>query len=110
MQIAVSSTSLTRDAWDVFGYTADGALKALTTQEKDRLFNDRILSRIDANSSAYRRLKLVMDYWCALWFWPIEQAHMLPTREEFLLELQSIIEGGVVEVTPLEGDQFLSEL
>ena len=98
---------LTRDAWDVLGYTADGALKALTTQEKDRLFNDRILSRIDANSSAYRRLKLVMDYWCALWFWPIEQAHMLPTREEFLLELQSIIEGGVVEVTPLEGDQFL---
>jgi hypothetical protein len=48
-----------------------------------------------------------MDYWCALWFWPIEQAHMLPTREEYLLELQSIIEGGVVEVTPIEGDQFL---
>jgi hypothetical protein len=98
---------LTRDAWDVFGYAADGVPKALTTQEKDRLFNDRILSRIDASSSAYRRLKLVMDYWCALWFWPIEQAHMLPTREEFLLELQSIIEGGVVEVTPIEGDQFL---
>ena len=51
-----------------------------------------------------------MDYWCALWFWPIEQAHMLPTREEFLLELQSIIEGGVVEVTPIEGDQFLLNL
>ena len=22
----------------------------------------------------YRRLKLVMDYWCALWFWPIGEA------------------------------------
>ena len=25
-----------------------------------------------------------MDYWCALWFWPIEQAHLLPTRDEFI--------------------------
>jgi hypothetical protein len=22
--------------------------------------------------------KLVMDYWCALWFWPIEKANLLP--------------------------------
>jgi hypothetical protein len=100
----------TRDAWDLFGYAVQGTARALTTQEKDRLFNQRILSRIDANSSAYRRLKLVMDYWCALWFWPIDKAQMLPTREEFLLELQSIIEGGVVEVTPVEDNQFLLNL
>jgi hypothetical protein len=100
----------TRDAWDVFGYSVEGAMRALTTQEKDRLFNERILSRIDANSSAYRRLKLVMDYWCALWFWPIDKADMLPTREAFLLEIQSIIEGGVIETTLIENNQYLLNL
>jgi len=100
----------TRDAWDFFGYSVEGATRALTTQEKDRLFNDRILSRIDANSSAYRRLKLVMDYWCALWFWPIDQAEMLPTREAFLLEIQSIIEGGVIESTLIENNQYMLKL
>jgi hypothetical protein len=79
----------------------------LTTQDKDRRFNERILSRLDANSSAYRRLKLVMDYWCALWFWPIERADMLPTREMFLLEVQSIIEGGVADVALEEQGQYL---
>ena len=100
----------TCDTWDMFGYSAEGAARALTTQEKDRLFNERILSRIDANSSAYRRLKLVMDYWCALWFWPIDKADMLPSREEFLLEIQSIIEGGVIEATLIENDQYVLNL
>ena len=100
----------TRDAWDLFGYSAEGASRVLTTQEKDRLFNERILSRIDANSSAYRRLKLVMDYWCALWFWPIDKADMLPTREAFLLEIQSVIEGGVIETTLIENNQYLLNL
>jgi hypothetical protein len=100
----------TRDAWDFFGYSAEGAVRALTTQEKDRLFNERIISRIDANSSAYRRLKLVMDYWCALWFWPIDKADMLPTREAFLLEMQSIIEGGVIETPLIEKNQYVLKL
>jgi hypothetical protein len=74
------------------------------------LFSERILSRIDTNSSAYRRLKLVMDYWCALWFWPIDKANMLPTREAFLLEIQSIIEGGVIETPLIEKNQYVLNL
>ena len=46
------------------------------------------------NSSAYRRLKLAQDYWCALWFWPIEQHALLPTRDEALLELELVLDGG----------------
>ena len=34
-----------------------------------------------------------MDYWCALWFWPIEKADQLPTRDEYLMELQYILQG-----------------
>jgi len=84
--------------------------KGLTTREKDKLFRERILSRINANSSAYRRLKLVMDYWCALWFWPIDRAEMLPSREEFLLEVRSILEGGLLDVVLVEKGQYMLNL
>jgi hypothetical protein len=36
-----------------------------------------------------------MDYWCALWFWPIEQPDLLPTRDQYLFELSAILEGTV---------------
>ena len=41
--------------------------------------------------SPYRRLKLAMDYWCALWFWPIDKADLLPTRDQFLMELSVLL-------------------
>ena len=71
-----------------------------TTDVKDRIYNQTIHSQNVRNSSAYRRLKLVMDYWCALWFWPLEKADLLPTREEFLFDLSLIVEGNVFETTP----------
>lgn len=36
-----------------------------------------------------------MDYWCALWFWPIEKAELLPTRSEFLADMGFILEGTI---------------
>lgn len=45
--------------------------------------------------TAYRRLKLVMDYWCALWFWPLREAKSLPSREEFLLDLELVLTGSM---------------
>ena len=48
--------------------------------------------------SPYRRLKLAMDYWCALWFWPIEQSDLLPTRDQFLMEMSVLL--GVTPTVP----------
>lgn len=45
--------------------------------------------------TAYRRLKLVMDYWCALWFWPIQEAEGLPSRDTYLMDLELILRGTV---------------
>ena len=45
----------------------------------------------------YRRLKLVMDYWCALWFWPIGEAARLPNRDEFLNEVSLVLKGSVFQ-------------
>jgi hypothetical protein len=49
------------------------------------------LARLYAPTSAYRRLKLAMDYWCSLWFWPIEEAGRLPTRAQYLADLDTLL-------------------
>ena len=36
-----------------------------------------------------------MDYWCALWFWPIDKAELLPTRSEFIADMYLILEGTI---------------
>ncbi|MGB6015302.1 MAG: hypothetical protein WBG32_11285, partial [Nodosilinea sp.] len=58
---------------------------------KDKIYAQEKLSEGVTNAGAYRRLKLVMDYWCALWFWPITEAEHLPTREQFLQEVGAIL-------------------
>ena len=73
-----------------------------STREKDKIYNQELLSKNVRNSSAYRRLKLAMDYWCALWFWPIQSAHLLPTREEFHLDMMLILEGSGVQMVEEE--------
>jgi hypothetical protein len=47
-----------------------------------------------------------MDYWCALWFWPIQQADNLPSRDEYLMDLSLILEGTVYETLPAKGEQL----
>ena len=54
---------------------------------------ERMAAELERPYTAYRRLKLVMDYWCTLWFWPIEKSHLLPTRDAFLLDLEVILKG-----------------
>jgi hypothetical protein len=102
----------TSDALPVFGLEAEtenGRSKnsgRTLTEWKDHVLFQEIHSKNVRNSSAYRRLKLLMDYWCALWFWPIEKADLLPSREELLLELSLILEGNVFEVVPPEAKQL----
>lgn len=89
----------TRNTFPVFGHE-DGPVFAapepamrLSTRDKDRLYRQRFLAEGIRASSPYRRLRTAMDYWCALWFWPIEKAKLLPSREEFLLDLTVLLEG-----------------
>jgi hypothetical protein len=67
-------------------------------------YNDKEVKGLE-NASAYRRLKLVMDYWCALWFWPIHAADNLPSREEWLFDLDTVLLGDTIPVGP-SGEQL----
>jgi len=59
---------------------------------KDTVFLQEKLSADVKSSSPYVRLKIVMDYWCSLWFWPIDKAEFLPTREQFLNDISLLVE------------------
>ncbi len=76
----------------IFGKGNQSQDNLKSTKEKDSLLSTEILSQNLKNSSPYRRLKLAMDYWCALWFWPIEKPELLPTRDEYLMEIQFILQ------------------
>lgn len=69
----------------------DEGFQRTPLEQKDKIYLQEKLSEGVANASAYRRLKLVMDYWCALWFWRIADAEQLPSREEFLQEIGAIL-------------------
>ena len=55
--------------------------------EKERIFDTRY-----RHDNAYYKLKLVMDYWCALWFWEYQDAAALPTREEYWREIENLLD------------------
>jgi len=77
-----------------------------TTGEKDAVWQREMLSERVKNASPYRRLKLAMDYWCALWFWPVPEAEHLPTRDEWWYDLELLIHGNA----SLGGSAIASDL
>ncbi|RLY95106.1 restriction endonuclease [Kocuria tytonicola] len=44
---------------------------------------EEIEAWLDDPNSAYRRLRLIMDAWCALWFWPVTLDEDTPQPPEF---------------------------
>lgn len=99
----------TTDPISVYGH--DHELKGqrpTTTRDKDEIWSREMASEQVRASSPYRRLKLAMDYWCALWFWPIEQAEMLPDRDEWLADLSLLLDADVLP--GLEGGQAQRDL
>jgi hypothetical protein len=96
----------TAHIFPIFGQESNPAFAEqgqwLTTRQRDEIFEQTILPR-GGQASAYQRLKLAMDYWCALWFWAVNEVDLLPSRDEFLLELSAILEGTSQELSPLLG-------
>ena len=86
----------TEDTLPVWGQPASAHPRRTSNTWKDRIRAQGIFGDGDVRTaSPYRRLKLVMDYWCALWFWPIREADRLPSRSEFLSEISLVLTGNV---------------
>ena len=92
----------TKDYIDIWGQAKrEENSEIKNTREKDRIYYELYKTEHAQNAGPYARLKMAMDYWCALWFWPIEKAELLPSRSEFLMEMSTILQGNVM---PVVGD------
>ncbi|MFH1872618.1 MAG: class I SAM-dependent DNA methyltransferase [Pseudomonadota bacterium] len=89
----------TEDPLALWPASATSAI-ASTRAQKEAIRTKGLLNQDDDYATPYRRLKLVMDYWCALWFWPITQSADLPSREQWWLEIGAILEGNIVDLAP----------
>lgn len=81
----------TTDPLTVFGREENNLTNLTLTEQKDELFRQEGLATEVSSSGTYSQLKFVMDYWCALWFWPILHSKHLPTRGEFFADIAAIL-------------------
>ena len=88
----------TQDALSVYGHKDDNTDSHTTIRQKDKILSELYKSEHMKNAGPYARLKFAMDYWCALWFWPIDKADLLPSRSEFFFDMSLILEGTMASV------------
>ena len=96
----------TADYLPIFGKEDNREISHITIREKDEIFKKIYKSEQMENAGPYARLKFAMDYWCALWFWPIDKADMLPDKDTFLAEMSLVLEGGITSVTNKKNGQL----
>lgn len=101
----VRDRARTEDSIDVWPHRkasrdalADAAQVVVSRAQKEAIRRQGLLNEDGDLATPFRRLKLVMDYWCALWFWPITQSNTLPSREAWWMEVGAILEGNVVDI------------
>jgi hypothetical protein len=91
----------TEDPVDIWPHRKGAALEGsgpVSRAQKEAIRRQGLLNEDGDLATPFRRLKLVMDYWCALWFWPITQSNTLPSREAWWMEVGAILEGNVVDI------------
>jgi hypothetical protein len=88
----------TRDSLSIYGHDDNFTDSHTTIRQKDKILSELYKSEHMKNAGPYARLKFAMDYWCALWFWPIDKADLLPTRSEFFFDMSLILEGTMASV------------
>ena len=76
----------TSSVYQVYGQP-NPQIKAKGYDEKERLAESR-----KDRSAPYFKLKLVLDYWCSLWFWDVRDVRLLPNRTEWYNEIESILQ------------------
>ncbi|WP_051340452.1 hypothetical protein [Azospirillum halopraeferens] len=80
---ALKATACTASVWPTPS-DSDEALRPGPTLDRQ----EEIRRTLEKTSGAFQRLRLIMDTWCAFYFWPIAQTDELPTREAWLAGLK----------------------
>ncbi len=67
--------------------------------EKERLAAERL-----SHNAPYFKLRMIMDYWCSLWFWDMREAAELPTRMEWYQDIANILDVDLSATPSAESD------
>lgn len=86
-QFQISIEKQTNNRKAVWGIPGDPEIAIDSYAEKERLNDTRY-----RHDSAYFKLKMVMDYWCSLWFWEYDDAADLPTRKEYWADIEALLD------------------
>lgn len=97
----------TYEPLSVYGHEESGEKSHKSIREKDEIYKKLFKSEKAQNAGPYARLKAAMDYWCALWFWPIDKADLLPSRQEFFFDMSLILEGNIRAVNVNSSGQMV---
>ena len=94
-RLRVAETEASRHI-DLWGREAQGDVGSTVSREE-------IEAYLAAPGSAYRRLRLVMDAWCALWFWPLTTDVTPPSLDEWLSALEGLLGKQVKDAKGTDG-------
>ena len=87
---ALEATACTASVWPTPSDAAEALQPGPGLDEQERT-----RARLEAEIGSFQRLKLLMDAWCALYFWPLEAVQDLPTRQQWLAAAELVMGEGV---------------
>ena len=93
LQVAEAEASRRIDLW---GHEAQDDTGSTVSREE-------IEAYLAAPGSVYRRLRLVMDAWCALWYWPLTTEVTPPSLDEWLGALEGLLGKQVKDAKGTDG-------
>ncbi|MEC4883578.1 MAG: hypothetical protein SAL70_19945 [Scytonema sp. PMC 1070.18] len=79
---ALKKTACPASVWPQRPTTEPGPSLALQEEVK---------AKLESTSGSFQRLKLLMDSWCALFFWSMDEVEALPKREDYLEAAQILL-------------------
>jgi len=92
-QISIDKyTNNRKEIWDGIDHSATESLFKVEEQAESYAKKQQLFDTRYRRDNAYRKLKLAMDYWCALWFWEYDEAMNLPTRQEYWGDIEALLD------------------
>ncbi|MFM8477717.1 MAG: hypothetical protein ACKOEO_18190, partial [Planctomycetaceae bacterium] len=85
---ALNATACTATVWPVPSNSPAALRPGPTLAEQERICRE-----LESTSGSFQRLRLVMDTWCSLWFWPLDRVSDLPSRDAFLASARLLLSG-----------------
>ena len=83
---ALEETACTASVWPTQS-DAEEALQPNPSLEDQ----EKIRTDLESSSGSFQRLKLIMDTWCAIWFWSLDRISDLPSRPGFLASARLLL-------------------